>query len=284
MASPSKRSIYAALAGNIAVAAVKLVAFVISGSASMLVEAIHSGIDTVNQGLLLLGMRLSARPPDEQHPFGYGMDTFFWTFVVGMLILVAGGVASIYEGIEKLRHPQLIDHLPLTLGVLGVSFVFEAASFLVSWRESERGRPELSRRRFRRVSLAQFIHFSPDPAVFEVLAEGIASILGLILAAAGVIGTAVFGWRFADGAAAVAIGLLLVVLAVSMLLFPAAVTLPTVTKFLPSALLCTSYWKLFSSIEELQAMVASDSVLKRPVKEDNLMGSEPPAATGYLQV
>ena len=213
MASPSKRSIYAALAGNIAVAAVKLVAFVISGSASMLVEAIHSGIDTVNQGLLLLGMRLSTRPPDEQHPFGYGMDTFFWTFVVGMLILVAGGIASIYEGIEKLRHPQLVDHLPLTLGVLGVSFVFEAASFLVSWRESERGRPELSRRRFRRVSLAQFIHFSPDPAVFEVLAEGIASILGLILAAAGVIGTAMFGWAWADGAAAVAIGLLLVVLA-----------------------------------------------------------------------
>jgi cation diffusion facilitator family transporter len=213
MASPSKRSIYAALIGNVAVAAVKLVAYVISGSASMLVEAIHSVIDTVNQGLLLLGMRLSDRPADAQHPFGYGMDTFFWTFVVGMLIFVAGGVASIYEGVEKLRHPEILDHLPLTLGVLGLSFVFEAVSFVASWRESEKGRPELARRKVRRASLFQFIHFSPDPGVFEVLAEGIASLLGLILAAAGVIGSAVFGLAWADGAAAVAIGFLLVVLA-----------------------------------------------------------------------
>lgn len=213
MASPSKRSIYAALIGNVAVAAVKLVAFIISGSAAMLVEAIHSVIDTVNQGLLLLGMRLSARPADDQHPFGYGMDTFFWTFVVGMLIFVAGGVASIYEGVEKLRHPEAIDHLPLTLGVLAVSFIFEAVSFIASWRESEKGRPELSRRRYRKVSLFQFIHFSPDPGVFEVLAEGIASLLGLILAAGGVIGSAVFGWVWADGAAAMSIGALLVALA-----------------------------------------------------------------------
>jgi cation diffusion facilitator family transporter len=213
MSNPSKRSIYAALAGNVAVAAVKLLAYAISGSASMLVEAIHSIVDTVNQGLLLLGMRLSVRKPDEQHPFGYGMDSFFWTFVVGMLIFSVGGVASIYEGIEKLRHPQPLDHLPLTLGVLALSFVFEAVSFVVSWRESERGRPQLSRRHFRRVSLAQFIHFSPDPGVFEVLAEDIASLIGLILAAAGVIGTALFGWPWADGAAAVAIGMLLIVLA-----------------------------------------------------------------------
>src|ERR1700761_935726 len=101
----SRRSIYAALAGNVGVALVKFVAFVMSGSASMLVEGIHSIIDTINQLLLLLGVRLSARPADEQHPFGYGQDSFFWTFVVGMLIFCAGGVASVYEGVEKLRHP-----------------------------------------------------------------------------------------------------------------------------------------------------------------------------------
>src|SRR6201999_3293394 len=122
MASPSKRSIYAALAGNIAVAAVKLVAFVISGSASMLVEAIHSGIDTINQGLLLVGIRLSARPPDEQHPFGYGMDTFFWTFIVGMLIFAAGGLVSLYEGVGKRPHPEPVTHVPLNLLVLAISF------------------------------------------------------------------------------------------------------------------------------------------------------------------
>jgi cation diffusion facilitator family transporter len=213
MADPSQRSIYAALAGNIAVAAVKLGAYFFSGSAAMLVEAFHSFIDTVNQGFLLLGMRLSARPADEKHPFGYGMEVFFWTFVVGMLIFAAGGVVSVYEGIEKLRHPEPLDHVPLTLIVLVVSFLFETLSFLASWRESERGRPKLSRRRNRRVTLAQFIHFSPDPAVFEVLAEGIAALLGLILAAAGVIGTTIFGWAWSDGAAAVAIGALLIALA-----------------------------------------------------------------------
>lgn len=213
MADPSRRSIYAALAGNVAVAALKLGAYVVSGSASMLVEAFHSVVDTVNSGLLLLGMRLSTRPADAQHPFGYGMDSFFWTFVVGMLIFVAGGVASVYEGIEKLRHPQPLDHVPLTLAVLVLSFGFEALSFLASWRESERGRPILSRRKYRRVTLAQFIHLSPNPGVYEVLAEGIASLLGLILAAAGVIGTAIFGWRWGDGAAAVAIGILLIALA-----------------------------------------------------------------------
>ncbi len=213
MASPSKRSIYASLAGDLAVAAVKLGAFLLSGSTSMLVEAFHSVIDSVNAGLLLLGMRLSARKPDALHPFGYGMDSFFWTFVVGMLIFTAGGVASVYEGVEKLRHPQPIGHVPMILAVLALSFAFEAFAFLISWRESERGRPELSRRRDRRVSLVQFIHLSPQPGVFEVLAEGIASLLGLILAAIGVIGTAVLGWVWADGAAAIAIGVLLIVLA-----------------------------------------------------------------------
>jgi cation diffusion facilitator family transporter len=213
MDNSSQRSIYASLAGNIAVAAIKLGAFFISGSASMLVEAFHSVIDSLNSTLLLLGMHLSARPPDERHPFGYGMDSFFWTFVVGMLIFAAGGVASVYEGIEKFRHPEPLSHMPLTLGVLALSFVFETLSFLASWRESERGRPKLSRRRYRRVTLVQFIHYSPNPGVFEVLAEGIASLLGLILAAAGVIGTAAFGWTWSDGAAAIAIGVLLIVLA-----------------------------------------------------------------------
>jgi len=213
MNSPSKRSIYAALAGNVAVAAIKLMAFFISGSASMLVEAIHSVIDSANSSLLLLGARLSVRRPNAQHPFGYGMDSFFYTFVVGMLIFAAGGVASVYEGIQKLRHPQPIDHISLSLAVLALSFVFETLSFLASWRESKLALPELARRFYPRVSLIQFIHLSPNPGVFEVLAEGIASLLGLILAAIGVIGTAIFGWAWGDGAAAVAIGVLLIALA-----------------------------------------------------------------------
>jgi cation diffusion facilitator family transporter len=209
----SRRSIYAALAGNVGVALVKFAAFFFSGSASMLVEGFHSVIDTVNQALLLLGTHLSDRPADDKHPFGYGMESFFWSFVVGMLIFVAGGVASLYEGYEQLIHPEPLRHVPLSLGVLAIAFVLEGLSFLASLRESERGRPPLTRKRYRRVSLYQYIHFSPDPAVFEVLAEGAASLLGLILAAFGVIGGALFGWHEADGAAAIAIGILLMALA-----------------------------------------------------------------------
>lgn len=217
MAEPSNRSLYASLAGTAAVAAVKFGAFLLSGSASMLVEAFHSVVDGLNGGLLLMGMHLSTREPDERHPFGYGMDSFFWTFIVGMLIFAAGGIASLYEGIGKLRHPQPVDHVPLTLAALALSFVFEALSFIVSWRESERGRPQLSRRRHRRVGLVRFIHSSPNPGVFEVLSEGLASLLGLLLAAAGVIGTALLGWRHSDGIAAIAIGVVLIALAAIVL-------------------------------------------------------------------
>jgi cation diffusion facilitator family transporter len=213
MATPSKTSIYAALAGNVAVGGVKLMAYAFSGSSSMLVEAIHSAIDTLNQGLLLFGLKRGARPPDDRHPFGYGLEAYFWTFVVALLIFLAGGLASIYEGVQKLLHPAPIEHVPLTIAVLAVCMVFEIVSLVVSLRQAERGRPGSSRKRVPRPSLAQWIHFSPDPGVFEVLAEDAASILGLVFAFLGVVGTAWFGWPLADGVAAVAIGLLLVLLA-----------------------------------------------------------------------
>jgi len=213
MSMPSRRSIYAALAGNVAVGVVKLLAYFLSGSSSMLVESIHSAIDTLNQGLLLIGQRRGARPPDDRHPFGYGLEAYFWTFVVALLIFVAGGVAAIYEGIQRLLHPMPVEHVPLTLGVLAVCMVFEIVTLVVSMRAAEDGRSGLSRRRLPKPSLAQFIHFSPDPGVFEVLAEDAASILGLVVAFLGVVGSAWFGWPWADGAAAVVIGLLLVVLA-----------------------------------------------------------------------
>jgi cation diffusion facilitator family transporter len=213
MATPSKTSIYAALAGNVAVGGIKLLAYAFSGSSSMLVEAIHSAIDTLNQGLLLFGLNRGARPPDERHPFGYGLEAYFWTFVVALLIFLAGGVAAIYEGVEKLLHPAPVEHVALTIAVLALCMVFEIVSLVVSLRAAERGRSGSSRRRVPRPSLAQWIHFSPDPGVFEVLAEDAASILGLVFAFLGVIGTAWFGWPLADGVAAVAIGILLVLLA-----------------------------------------------------------------------
>jgi cation diffusion facilitator family transporter len=159
----------------------------------------------------------ASRPADTSHPFGYGLEAYFWTFVVGLLIFAVGGVASIAEGVHRIRHPEPIQHMGVTLLVLVLSAVFEWGSLLVSMRQIERGRPKLFRRRYPRFTLAQTIHFSPDPGVFEVLAEGIASILGLGLAFLGVVGAAWFGWRDADGFAAVAIGVLLIFLALIIL-------------------------------------------------------------------
>jgi cation diffusion facilitator family transporter len=213
MPSPSKKSIYAALAGNVAVGAVKLAAFFASGSSAMLVEAIHSLIDTLNQVLLLFGLYRGARPADARHPFGYGLEAYFWTFVVALLILSAGGLASINTGIQRLLHPGPVENVALTLAVIALCMVLEILSFAVSLREAERGRPAVARRRVPKVSLLQSIHFSSDPAVFEVLAEDAASILGLVIAAFGVAGTAWLGWPEADGIAAIAIGVLLIALA-----------------------------------------------------------------------
>ena len=213
MPSPSRTSIYAALAGNVAVGVVKLVAWFLSGSSAMLVESIHSAIDTLNQGLLLFGLYRGARPADDRHPFGYGLETYFWTFVVALLILSFGGLASIWAGIERLRHPAPVEHVALSLVVIALCLLFDIAAFVVALREAERGRPALSRQRVPKVSLRQSIHFSPDPAVFEVLAEDAASILGLVIAAFGVVGSAWLGIVHADGIAAIAIGVLLIFLA-----------------------------------------------------------------------
>ena len=218
MATPSRFSILAALAGNVAVGSVKLLAYGLGGSSSMLVEAVHSAVDTLNQGLLLIGQWRGARAPDESHPFGYGLDAYFWTFVVGLMIFTAGGMASIYEGVEKLRHPEPISHVTLSVTVLALCMIFEIASLAIAMRQSDNNRSLLFRRgNRRRRSIATVIHGSPDPGIFEVLAEDVASIMGILIAFAGVAGSAWLGWPAADGWAAIAIGVLLMLLAIVVL-------------------------------------------------------------------
>jgi cation diffusion facilitator family transporter len=201
-ARDSKWVVYAALAGNLAIALTKFGAAWWTGSSAMLSEAIHSSVDTSNQALLLLGMRRSARPPDRTHPFGYGMELYFWSFIVALLIFALGGAFSIYEGIHRLREPEQIDDAWVAFAVIAACVVFEGLSFRVAWRELKRRYPGLSP--------LGAVRASKDPSVFAVLLEDGAALAGLAVAAAG---TGLAVWlgdpRF-DGAASILIGCLLV--------------------------------------------------------------------------
>jgi cation diffusion facilitator family transporter len=203
MAEGSTRVVLVALAGNGAIALAKFVAAGVSGSTAMLTEAIHSLVDTGDQLFLLVGQRRGERPPDETHPMGYGMETYFWSFVVALMVFVLGGVLSIYEGVRHILRPEPVVSPWISLGVLAVAAVFEGASFRVGYREYKRvvrGRP---------VHLWAFIRISKDPSLFSVLLEDSAALIGIGLAAVGVIAASYFRIAWADGAASVAIGLLL---------------------------------------------------------------------------
>jgi cation diffusion facilitator family transporter len=198
--------VYAALAGNLAIAVTKFVAFALTGSSAMLTEAIHSSVDTGNQGLLLLGLARARKPPSQTHPFGYGMEVYFWAFVVALLIFALGGAFSIYEGVLKILRPEPIERAWINFLVIGLAVLFEGGSFLVAWNEFSvlrKGAP-----------FFRAIRRSKDPSVFAVLLEDGAALAGLAIAALGVAGSAVFGIPWADGAASVAIGVLLVAVAI----------------------------------------------------------------------
>jgi cation diffusion facilitator family transporter len=207
MSEGSTRVVLAALAGNGAIALSKFVAAGLSGSTAMLTEAIHSLVDTGDQLLLLVGQKRSERAPDATHPLGYGMEAYFWSFIVAVMVFLLGGVLSAYEGVRHLRHPAPVISPWISLGVLAAAALFEGASFRVGYREYRRvvrGRP---------VRLWDFIKISKDPNLVSILLEDSAALMGLALAAAGVIASHYFGMPWADGAASIAIGLLLIAVA-----------------------------------------------------------------------
>jgi cation diffusion facilitator family transporter len=208
MAGDSKLAVYAALAGNLAIAGVKLGAFFITGASAMLTEAIHSAVDTGNQALLLFGLHRAARPPDESHPFGYGMELYFWSFVVALLVFAVGGGVSIYEGAVKIAHPAQIENVWVNYIVLGAAIAFESASFFVAHREFRKDTANFKRSLFRSIRL------SKDPSIFAILLEDGAALAGLAIALAGIAASQIFAFPMADGLASVGIGVLLVVVAV----------------------------------------------------------------------
>lgn len=213
MADGSTISVVGALAGNLAVAAVKFVAFLVSGSSAMLTEAIHSLVDTLNQVLLLFGLHQSRRPPDAIHPFGHGMEFYFWTFVVALMLFAVGGALGIYEGLHKLAHPAAMTHVWLNLGVIAVSAVIELLSLFLSLKAARESQSPIVRRVVPRLNIVRLMRQSKDPGIYEVVAENAAAVLGLLFATVGVIGAAWLGWIYADAVASIAIGILLVAVA-----------------------------------------------------------------------
>jgi hypothetical protein len=139
-ASTNKNVIFAALAGNLAIAATKLIAALITGSAAMMSEAIHSAVDTGNQVLLLIGLRRAARPATESHPFGHGLQLYFYTFVVSVLIFGVGAVVSITHGIDRIRAPEPIENPWVNYLILGLSILFEGMSWFMALKAFNKDR------------------------------------------------------------------------------------------------------------------------------------------------
>lgn len=206
MASPtSKAVIYAALAGNTAIAITKFIAASLTGSAAMLSEAIHSVVDTGNQLLLLFGLRSAAKPPSARHPFGYGLALYFYTFVVAVLIFGVGAVVSIGHGLHKLQHPVSIERPWINYLILGLSIVFESAVWVVAFRAFNKERAVSG--------WIASIRASKDPTVFTVLFEDTAALLGLIVALLGVLLSEELDMPILDGIASIGVGAILAITA-----------------------------------------------------------------------
>ncbi len=197
----SKKVIFAALAGNGLIAATKFAAASYTGSSAMFSEAVHSLVDTGNQGLILYGMKRSSRPPDERHPFGYGPELYFWTFVVAILIFGVGAGVSIYEGIEKVRHPHTPTDPFINYLVLGLAMIFEGGAWWIAFKEFNKRRGP--------IPLFRAVRISKDPTVFTVLFEDSAAMLGLIVAFVGILLVDVLDMPVLDGVASILIGAIL---------------------------------------------------------------------------
>ena len=200
-AHASKIVIYAALAGNLLIAVTKFVASLYTGSSAMLSEAIHSLVDSGNQGLLLYGIKKSQRPADDRHPFGYGMELYFWAFVVAILIFAVGAGVSIYEGVLKILEPHPIQNPMINYIVLGAAMVFEGAAWTLALKE------------FRATKGSKgwiaTVRDSKDPTLFTVLFEDSAAMAGLIVALIGIWLSQALEMPWLDGAASVLIGCIL---------------------------------------------------------------------------
>ena len=209
----SRRAIYAAFAANLGIAIAKLIGAIITGSAGLLAETFHSLADTGNQALLLVGGRRANRKPSKEHPFGYGSERYFWSFVVALVLFSLGGLFALYEGIQKLRNPHEASNLGLAIIILLFAIVLETFSLRTAVKEANKSK-------LRDVSWWSYIKNSKEPELPVVLLEDIGAEIGLFLALIGVIVASITDNSRWDALGSLAIGVLLIgiafVLAVNM--------------------------------------------------------------------
>lgn len=203
-AEESTATIVVAIIVNVAIAACKSVAALFTGSSAMLSEAIHSGVDALNEALLFVGVSRGKRGADESHPLGYGQELYFWTLIVAVVIFGAGGSVSIFEGVTRLLEPRPLENPIWSYAVLGASIVLESISWAVAYRAL--------RRRVGGVSTWRVIRESKDPTIFTVLLEDTAALAGLVIAIIGTIAQQ-RGIDYADGVASIGIGVVLCIVA-----------------------------------------------------------------------
>ncbi len=201
----SKYVIVIALTSNLLIAIAKFIASWFTLSSAMLSEGIHSLVDVGNQLLLLVGINLSKKKPDSDHPFGYGKELYFWSLVVAILLFSLGGGLSIYEGISKLWEPRPIENILVSYAVLGTALVFEAFSWTVAFKEL--------RARHNKFSLFRSIQQSKDPALLVVLLEDSAALTGLMIAIIGITFSYYLHIPIIDKIASIFIGVLLLAVA-----------------------------------------------------------------------
>ncbi len=202
--SSTARAILYAFIANFGIAIAKTWAAILTGSGSMLAEAIHSYADTGNQVLLYLGLRQSRRPPDDEHPLGYGKLSYFWSFIVALLLFTLGGVFSIYEGLHKLSHPEELKSLWVAILVLVVAIVLEAASLAGCLREIRLVRGEQPFR--------EWLKHTRSSELVVVLGEDIGAQLGLLLALGFLLLTMLTGDPMYDALGSISIGVVLLVI------------------------------------------------------------------------
>ena len=204
--SESNRVIFAALLGNVLVALTKFAAAAITGSSAMASEAVHSLVDTGNELLLLHGLRRAAKPADADHPFGHGRELYFWSFIVALAIFAVGAGASVFEGVRHIRSPVAIKNPAVNYVVLALALVFEGGSWWVAFKQFRAAKGD--------IGYLEAVRKSKDPTPFTVLAEDTGAILGILIALVGTVAARVLDRPVLDGAASIAIGVLLALIAI----------------------------------------------------------------------